>query len=133
MISKELLSEVLKDILKKHDIGFADVLESALDNNNLLHINYRDRNGFIKGFFINIYELAHKCKEWIVPAMITEHPIGRTVKTSCVYLQNLKKFKYSCSIEDYSGEYMYFEAPTEPEAIFKACQWILENKESKDD
>lgn len=70
---------------------------------------------------INIYELAHKCKEWA-------------------------KLKYFIDIDSHSGcarwgaeavshngrPSVFYEqvfiGRTEPEAIFKACEWIKDNK-----
>lgn len=69
---------------------------------------------------INIYELAHKCKEWA----IKQH------KIDLITLELDKNEKtISCSIlygEIHPNMKMYyFNADTEVEAIFKACEWIL--------
>lgn len=61
---------------------------------------------------INIYELANKCKEW---AFIQGYALN-------------SNFRGYCDICD-TGFLEGFEAETEPEAIFKACEWILEIKE----
>lgn len=114
MISKELLSEVLKNedtVLSvkpyiKDDDFYKDVImyECRKDTYDV----------------INIYKLAHKCKEWAV----------------------VKKYYNVASLLDYSGHTciirqdpitflnteLRFRGNTEPEAIFKACQWILDNK-----
>lgn len=60
---------------------------------------------------INIYELAHKCKEWAMDkGYYTES--GLTGKLAQCLVVGVK----------------HFLADTEPEAIFKACEWILKQK-----
>ena len=67
---------------------------------------------------INIYELAYKCKEWALSeGHILKHwttkPMGGT----------------ECYCESNNIDKYPFEAETEQESIFKACEWIL--KETK--
>lgn len=73
---------------------------------------------------INIYELAHKCKEW---AFNNGYELrnGRDidVKEELCYFCEYKQERQL----DYSNS-DYFLAETEPESIFKACQWILDKK-----
>jgi len=112
MISNKLLSKVLKTEL----MGY-EVLESALDKHNLYHINYYIK-GMTKGYFINIYELAHKCKEWA-------RDIGFTFK--------IEFSKRGVSLMFYGDiKNPYNVADTEPEAIFKACEWILKQEPKND-
>jgi len=70
--------------------------------------------------YINIYELAHKCKEWAfrhtdIYSGQRHHAKGSIVENYCVI----------------SIHHEAFYADTEQSAIFKACQWILDNKETK--
>ena len=65
----------------------------------------------------NIYELANKCKEW---ARLK----GRSLRSNPSW-DDCKK--YECDDRDYDDMPMFIEY-TEPEVIFKACQWILDNK-----
>lgn len=65
---------------------------------------------------INIYELAHKCKEW---ANVT-----KGVYLSSGYDEMDKKWEAMMMK-------FTFVADTEPEAIFKACEYILKNKDKK--
>ena len=116
MISKELLSEV---------IGVDVRYMSDEYDGNL--VPYETREGWKT---INIYELAHKCKEWallngfdIITVEIDEQYVILTPDD----WQTTKKEKRGMSFVISSS----FEAQnTEHEAIFKACQWILED--SKD-
>ena len=110
MISKELLSAVL---------GLHCGIKS-IKNSEVIY--WFDCIGEIREHSINIYELAHKCKEWAV----------------------IRQFYNVASLLDYTGHTciirqdpmtfinteLRFRAGTEPEAIFVACQWIL-NKDSK--
>ena len=111
MISKELLSEVL-DLKRVDDIYIED---------NILYFCKLNKG-------INIYELVHKCKEWAY----TKYKIILTSKLFDYQIKNI----FDCYLE--TGEksrenirnfaHPDFISNTEPEAIFKACQWILENK-----
>jgi hypothetical protein len=108
MISKELLSEVLGidkrlcriDEIKENYIFFYTMTNAGEFQN-----------------YINIYELAHKCKEWAL------------TEDKCLSSTPYHKELYVCTI---LGDEM-FEAETEPEAIFKACEWILEQIKNKKD
>jgi len=89
----------------------------------------------------NIYELAHKCKEW---AFTKGYLVTSGTNYSDNYLDDLPNNDlinwYSYAIEKPTSffQVMYemdmpncFDGDTEHEAIFKACQWILDNKDSK--
>lgn len=112
MISKELLSEILgvkvTEVLTSKTTNFLYYM--CLDHHNL---GENTENS------INIYELAYKCKEWAIHKSYHLHSSLRHHK-----LRGLSKLVIGDDIE-------YFEAETEPESIFLACQWILENKDNK--
>ena len=113
MISNKLLSEVLKETIREvYKIGS----NSNFKQNTLLFKLY----GSGELCHINIYELAHKCKEW---ASINSYALE-----SSVHMQPKRSSVAGCQIHwRYETEDLpYFEADTEPEAIFKACQWILD-------
>ena len=102
MISKELLSEVLK----------INVISVEIEDNGIHICAYRD--GVHTEFTCNIYELAHKCKSWALD------------KNQSLTSWAFKTDNAFCEIgsrED--SDYSFFEANTEQEAIFKACEWIL--------
>jgi hypothetical protein len=104
-ISKELLSEVLqKEVV-------------AIETTMYGHFDIEFKNDY--GTEINKYELAHKCKEWAVFNDIY-----------CIKIQIVDMWT---SLEILKGHsVVYCEGfDTEQEAIFKACQWILENKNEK--
>jgi hypothetical protein len=109
MISKELLSEVLD--LKK------EVMSIAIRENNIIPCN----QGIPIATPINIYELAHKCKEWALKSSYQLHSAMRNGNLPIVVL-----------IDEQDVLRHYFKADTEPEVIFKACEWLLENKTEKD-
>ena len=91
MISKELL----KNIMPTYDYMYVDEL--------------------------NIYELAHKCKEWAYKThnkiISSEVSVEDWVSVVAHFYGNLQ-----VHIEE------SFRGETEPEAIFKACQWILDKE-----
>ena len=110
MISKELLSEVLEE----------EVIDIILFANE-----YELKNNVFKSL-PNIYELAHKCKEWsYTQGYILFSKIRLNSSLASCYFDTMGKHDY----ED--GYHNDFRAESEPEAIFKACQWILDNKDSK--
>ena len=87
----------------------------------------------------NIYELAHKCKEWACKKgysiiSISDFDIRHDT------IDNYDKYYFTAYInmnlfpELNKKEYTHLHdinSSTEPEAIFKACQWILDNKDIK--
>jgi len=109
--SKELLSAVLNN---------SHIHTSGNLVNNLIHYGCIYGNPpddyFDTVEVINIYELAHKCKEW---ALSKGHTLNVQMSddTTLVYIGSIGKD---------------IEADTEPEAIFLACELILE-QEPKDD
>lgn len=116
MISKELLNAVYPDELS---IVNADSISCRLKESQLivkckyLHTKLRPT------FYYNIYELAHKCKEWAL---------------NLGYILYSTIYGYECYIDSRSfidNTPIRFLAGSEPEAIFKACQWILDNKDNK--
>jgi len=125
VISKELLSEVLGK--SKHgNIKWVGQTNIFGKYKNILE--YQRDNLTIEIEEINIHELSHKCKEWarnkhyiIVSALINNKDTARA------------KIKYSSKKDAFlDTETEYFNADTETEAIFKACQWIYEKtKDSK--
>lgn len=69
---------------------------------------------------IGIHELAHKCKIWAFNN-------GFSI---CVYnINDGYKIEVSQRGKGYfSYKSLFFDLEAEPEEIFKACQWILDNK-----
>ena len=119
MISKELLSEVLNLNMWK-----TNSLNILVDENKVSYSGiFLGDLGYQKSSVdINIYELSHKCKEWAF-----NNGFGLTSgllnysKTKIAVLENIDLLMPKIS----------FTGNTEPEAIFNACQWILDNKDSK--
>lgn len=113
VISKELLSEVL--------VNTRDEVSHIQDGRIKSEICYMV-NGATRGLFINIYELVHRCKEWAFSQnYILQVRSADTL--SCVDILDNKcvnnPFKKQTSCK------------TEPEAVFNACQWILDNKDKR--
>ena len=102
-ISKELLSEVLKKEIENRDISYVEIYKNVV----IYKVSIYDREEEI-----NIYELAHKCKEWLADSEV-DYTLWRT-------------HKHRFYSEKY---YLDIESDTEHEAIFKACEWVL--KEAK--
>ena len=108
MISKELLSAVYPiDETTETYVG----IQESTDRVMWFGKEYNDCRSEI-----DIHRVAHKCKEWAL---------------------NLGYILYSAVYECYIDSRNFirntpirFLAESEPEAIFKACQWILD-KDSK--
>ena len=109
-ITKELLSEILGEDLVEFDDG------------GYLYRHKEKQSEYVAStkeapIFINLYELMHKAKEW---ARV------KGILLTISYTQSGVTCGYGY---DYTNvpKVEYF-AETEPEAVFKACQFILENK-----
>lgn len=74
--------------------------------------------------YINIYELAHKCKEWaVLQDYYIEHGYESIQESFGAYCILRIYFDGDMIFNNFSGAEDYQK---EPEAIFKACEWILE-------
>lgn len=69
---------------------------------------------------ISIYDMANDFKEWAFSEGYEIHSFKRADK--CYRAYPIKSGR--------GGSTQEFEGITEPEAMFKACQWVLDNKES---
>lgn len=113
MISKELLGEVLKADIKKI-------------NNSILDGNLYYYKTFVKcKSKINIYELAHKCKEWALRKNYILASESNTYGGIC----NMSIS--SMDVDVFYNIQSITRANTEVEAVIKACEWILNNKDRK--
>lgn len=115
IISKELLSEVLGSKVTR--------IEYKKDNYtigvNCIRIHYATSIYFQD---INIYELAHKCKEWAYEKK--HYLIESRFSLGCSGVSQVAKN----GLSEYEE---IFHENSEAEAIFKACQLILDNKVKK--
>jgi hypothetical protein len=119
MISKELLTAIRTDVHKVLNIDLDYIQE---DNKIGYFLDNR------QWYFINIYEIANTCKIWafyqgyeLLSGTISEDN-GDMIFECSIYNKNA----------DGADTYFIteFEALNEPEVVFKACEWILEqNKE----
>lgn len=101
-ISKELLSEV---------IG-CNITDDFQEIGHIVYYNEISDTGIVCNETpLNIYHLAHKCKEW-----------------AWKYGSDINSFPTKTAWRALANEVEVFIADTEPAAIFKACQWILDNK-----
>ena len=129
MISKELLSEVLHG--GRIIIKYLENMENCLEyisycsinemNGTKYNENLPDNYYVVKADRwqeINIYELAHKCKEWAFNKGGIDITSGKRLGLD----------GWECLVFIGVIPCDCYEAETEPEAIFKACEWILENR-----
>ena len=107
-ISKELLSEVL-------DEKISEILPDRKIIGSEKTLEYVAENSFRPYNYINIYELANKCKEW------AENKDYYIVSGTWA----LQGEKQKACIIGKPKPLENFIANTEVEAIFKACEWIL--------
>ena len=116
-MSKELLSEVLC-------IKYTFTIEPNKEYNQNIIEWWQEDVYKEQMHSINIYELAHKCKIWAFNNGY-ELRSGRDIDVKeelCYFCE----YKQERQLDYLNGD--YFLAGTEPEAIFKACQWLLDNK-----
>lgn len=122
-ISKELLSEVLGK--RVHST------QTSKDNytidKNAIRVHFVDSMYF---YDINIHELAHKCKDWLWNKNIDFTVLFSRCHSPCrrVVEVHLDKDIYSVGKSLHEGVFRGSDE-TELTAIFKACQFILDNKD----
>lgn len=136
MISKELLSEVLGLDVYEDDKKFSELLKINSISDN---VNYDIRflkdieNGWTEAIgnrWINTHELAHKCKEWALRNNFCIISATFTSEEDDIEENLIKDVNYAWA--ELHNEDKLFRADTEPKAIFKACQWILEKQIEED-
>ena len=106
MISKELLSEVLGFEVYEYYIQSVSLTCAKVNGSSLTTIN--------------VYELAHKCKEWL-------YSKGYSVSI-LLRVNGLNQIILASGI-DMDERYKSNEKEPEHILIFKACEWVLENKQ----
>jgi hypothetical protein len=110
-LSKELLSEVL-------GANVVELNKFNLDISSNIEFTLRDYLSSGDTYhIINIYELAHKCKEWARD------------KHDCTVSSSIYKEYSKCWAISFDES---FVASTEPEAIFNATSYIMEQLKQKD-
>ncbi len=113
MVSKELLSVIRAD---NHKVLNTDL--NYLEEDNKIGYLLDNR----QWYFINIYELAHKCKVWA-------HNKGYMLNTVILPADNKT---WHCE-DDYRKTRTTWKDDSEPLVIFKACNWILEEIKEKNE
>ena len=116
MISKELFSEVLGFNVVYVETCTQTIKSRIKSDVSDSDIAVYDGN---KYSYINIHELAHKCKEWAYSKGFRIVDEGENV-----FVVNFEK-RVVHLVERYDLDSF------SPERCFIACQWILDNKESK--
>ena len=117
-ISKELLGEVL---------GYEVDAFLGISENEIDYTCCRDKDIGYEDISINIYEFAFKCKEkafkkgYIISSGLT--PVLGINKDGWAEV-----FSSSAPLD---GKLRTFKQLSEPEAIFKACKWILDQRTNK--
>lgn len=131
MISKELLSEVLGRQIKiiAIDENKCEIRNSIPFENYQVGVSYKYLNGNKEIRFMPIYELSHRCKEWAFSKRYNVYSLGKwrdsNRDTYLSYSVTIKTFEETLSYAIGKAYIDKFHADTEPEAIFKACEWIL--------
>lgn len=71
---------------------------------------------------ISIYEFSFKCKKW---ALEQDFALNSGIS------DHIAKVKFAVITNNCHNSYKTFNSDTEQQAVFDACQWILENKEEE--
>ena len=119
-VSKELMSEVL---------NYEVDTFLGLNKNEIDYTCCRDENEGYIDISINLYEFAFKCKEWAYTNKYRLSSGQHRLNTKQEHYINNQIASYFCSVYYITNDDsdIQIDANTEPEAIFKACEWILEN------
>lgn len=121
MISKELLSEVLGlKVIRIHRYDAYDIGRTGVDFSGW-RIHCEDPCDSF--WCTSMAELAYKCKDWA-----DMQKIG--IK-SFIWFGTGKAVLGSMDPEDVVYTGVEFSGDSEPEAIFKACEWIMKEKDKK--
>jgi len=120
MISKELLSAVYSNFT------ITEILNNRIDENIYYKIKEID---ILQS--INIHELAHKCKGWATQQGRYYLYSRVSSKSNSVQIGAICYISSDFYIDGHWDSELWntFKGKTEPEAIFKACEWILDDKD----
>ena len=118
-VSKELMSEVL---------NYEVDTFLGLNKNEIDYTCCRDENEGYIDISINLYEFAFKCKEWAYTNKYRLSSGQHRLNTKQEHYINNQIASYFCSVYYITNDDsdIQIDANTEPEAIIKACEWILE-------
>ncbi len=120
MITKKLLAEVLDETI----IYNGELADSLISNNILTYYS----NGMVE-HKINVYELAHLCKEW---AFEEGYSLYIKIRPDILNLKDVTHF-YVVQLGFGSDKYArQFYGDSEVEAVFEACEWILNKRKDKE-
>ena len=120
MISKELYEEVQKDYIDFKNITQDEYI--IIFNKEEETVEYVNKHTWYEADSISIYKLAHRCKEW---ALTNKYKI-------VIYSDDSSEWYCQVQLVDVDKQPKEWSvAQTEPGSTFKACQWILDNKEIK--
>ena len=92
-----------------HALGYEEDSYDELTTNRILN----DSN------YPSLNDLMVECKEWVLKCGYLTHSIRNLIEYIVYVSGDCKE-----PSED-------FRCSTEPEAVFQACQWVLENKDNK--
>lgn len=117
-ITKNLLSEILElEVTHICPTHTDNITEFYCKSTSIFYVGGFSRKDFGHFNRINTYELAHKCKEWAFKngyyLTIYNDAIDVVLQSNCKVLENVT-----------NDTFMY-----DPNLVFKACEWILDNKE----
>lgn len=113
---KSLSLKLLETVLDIR-IGKVNLCASLMPNElrYTVAIPIRNADDHVNMYTINIYEFADKCKMWALDrGFVISSCAENAIIHKCGFELTFNNIQYSC-VEN-----------TEQEAIFKACQWILE-------
>ena len=120
-VSKELMSEVL---------NYEVDTFLGLNKNEIDYTCCRDENEGYIDISINLYDFAFKCKEWAYTNKYRLSSGQHRLNTKQEHYINNQIASYFCSVYYITNDDsdIQIDANTEPEVIFKACEWLLELK-----
>ncbi len=116
---------------------FSEALGYKVLSYDLVHHDFMLDGITYTSYPLNRYELAHKCKEWALKQNFkVDDEFSYGLEKGRAKLKQYQEFDI-CDVFGYkigrTAESDWFDADSVPEAIFKACEWILEQKRIDDD
>lgn len=123
-ISKELLLEIMPlDENEEYDEYYKTKINKSLHIGYAYKIIYNNNYVGSGAKHLNIYELAHKCKQW---ALSKDYHINTSEDkfNNYLYLYKMIKDDFGYSIDKING--VQFDSNSYINDLVKACEWIRE-------
>lgn len=121
-INNEILTEVLKEKIKRHNPSFEKIIGNHFEKQfDLFIINYKDIKGRTLGYMINTYDLAHKLKVFFAKK---NYLISELLEYVLI-IKNEKVLKRIDNDFYETDDDLNWNIEFDIRSVFKATEWII--------